>query len=498
MTSSDTSQPPIPGLLRLPPNVRQRIYHHLGITPFYDPTILFFLRPPCSKDIFHPEYWTVPPPWHDFSGLFLTCRALHDEVAARFYATYRFAVFYASPGDLAPLRHLTPAAAAALTQVKVVLREASCHKASRLIEHAGFCCLKGVAGEALGYKHCGQCRHSGAVFDGAAAVDGQGEEEEKSRVEAMIKEWEEVAQHLAANVPAGRLDLALVCDINPRHERASDVAQRVLAPLAQFPKLRDCHIRLGRDRDERLWRLARDTALQVQGLSVVPQPDSQPARAWAGFLDLPRELRVAILRQTDLVTPWEEVAWSRMTRRFQVCRLYVFFSSNRFVVHDFSSVYSWLLPEQQTEDFDENDDEEDERRLIPESDREPFVPGYPFERLAVSEFLRQAVPEHCLGDLRFLEMVFPPYAPGCWPSAHDPAIRDWRETVEWAHSRIDPSGLTVRFVTREIRKRCEREVRGEEQAVHLRHSTEPREGAWKLIFRRLGIWYARSERRIFW
>ncbi|KAK3898480.1 hypothetical protein C8A05DRAFT_37929, partial [Staphylotrichum tortipilum] len=90
---------------------------------------------------------------------------------------------------------------------------------------------------------------------------------------------------------------------------------------------------------------------------------------------------------------------------------FVFFSRNRFIVHDFHAWHPWNLPAVQ---------------------REPSTPDtaststssrkyYPFDRLAASEFLRDIVPVHCLAYLRFLELVFPPYVPHGWPDRQHPA-----------------------------------------------------------------------------
>jgi hypothetical protein len=71
---------------------------------------------------------------------------------------------------------------------------------------------------------------------------------------------------------------------------------------------------------------------------------------------------------------------------------------------------------------------------------------YPFDRLAASEFLRDIVPTHCLANLRFLELVFPPYVPHGWPDSEHPAVLDWVATVDWIRGQINAPALTLAVV----------------------------------------------------
>ncbi|KAK4102962.1 hypothetical protein N658DRAFT_515047 [Parathielavia hyrcaniae] len=125
---------------------------------------------------------------------------------------------------------------------------------------------------------------------------------------------------------------------------------------------------------------------------------------------------------------------------FLICRtLYhdaqlVFFSGNRFVVHDAL---------------------DDGPETVPIPLSEPHRPsgcglsesGYLYERLGASIFLREVVPTHCLAYLRFLELVFPPYPRHLWPKATHPAARDWQATVDWLRGKINAPGLTMRLAT---------------------------------------------------
>jgi hypothetical protein len=126
---------------------------------------------------------------------------------------------------------------------------------------------------------------------------------------------------------------------------------------------------------------------------------------------------------------------------FLICRTlyreaqFVFFSRNRFIVHDFRARLPWFLPHEQYD-----------QPVAPDTINTSTENRYPFERLTASEFLRDIVPTHCLGYLRFLELVFPPYLPNAWPRQEDPAGLDWAATVNWLREQIEVPALTLRVV----------------------------------------------------
>ena len=134
--------------------------------------------------------------------------------------------------------------------------------------------------------------------------------------------------------------------------------------------------------------------------------------------------------------------WAPPTDLFLICRglyqdaQFVFFSANRFIVHDFHATRTWDLPAAQVEPQHPNTES---------TARTPIY--YPYERFAASEFLRDIVPTRCLADLRFLEFVFPPYVPEGWPQDGCAALLDWRATVDWirGESGINVPALTLRL-----------------------------------------------------
>lgn len=108
----------------------------------------------------------------------------------------------------------------------------------------------------------------------------------------------------------------------------------------------------------------------------------------------------------------------------------VFFSGNRFIVHDHDSGFPFAPPLPPGPPLEPGADDE-------------TLGYYPWERFSVSLFLKNVVPRHCLSHLRFLEVVFPPYCHGHWPAHEHPAMEDWYETVRWLRDEINAPGLTV-------------------------------------------------------
>ncbi|KAL2121762.1 hypothetical protein VTJ04DRAFT_2217 [Mycothermus thermophilus] len=116
---------------------------------------------------------------------------------------------------------------------------------------------------------------------------------------------------------------------------------------------------------------------------------------------------------------------------------YVFFSQNRFTVHDNRADDPYnlrLLPAPGADT---------EHRPWTEVPLYPELP-YPFPRLAIAEFLRDAIPRHCISHLRLLELGFPYYTPGAWPDANHPAMRDWWETARLLEEYATLSTLTIK------------------------------------------------------
>ncbi len=381
------------------------------------------------------------------------------------------------PDSICPLAALTTPSLRSLSNLKIIVNEASCNHLSM---YPGRCCLQGYDIHQLS---CEKTRHKGLHRLPLLTVAAKGSEKEKLAADQiLLQKWKIAAARLSAAAPE-RLTLSLVCDIDPRHPLAFQAAKSAVAPIRSLLRLRECHVRLAKTADARLQQVARDVVVDACG---IPQASSKPSNT-AVLTSLPHELRIRILEYTDLITPRREVTWSRHdhaysvfireshsrntpdtqhstqffncsfgtsldggpptngcfcrrrhaafslsckcwappTPLFLICRaLYedaqrVFFSANRFIVHDFKASPPW---------------------------DSPVLDGpYPNMRFGASHFLREVIPLCSLAHLRFLELLFPPYRPASWPDTHHPAVQDWRATIAWLRGGINPLALTLRL-----------------------------------------------------
>ena len=513
--------PPPPPFLRLPPHIRERIYRYLGVAswdgrrPFMHHLHAGHLKLRIDRAWYNYQLGLLPDP-HDFHGLLLACRAIHAETAGLLYSANVFVLYYSEPpDDLSPvtwrrplhtLHALTAPSLLALTNLTLVLNEAGCH-ALMLVDYTRSCCLG--PGPEWADAARAWCRdkhgrlHQRPLLSTGDHDDGDG----LVAASALVEEWHSAAGALSQAAP-GRLSLSLVCDIDPHHPQAVDLAKELVHPIRLLPPghLRECNIRLAKSVDRRLQQLAEDTAAYACG---IPLPTLSRNPTAATLARLPRELRTRILEYTDLIAPRREVRWSRRDRAYSVypfragegasleaprldhhyaeqffecwcpktyrgglptngcycrcrhaafsaackcwaapgptlfliCRAlyedaqFVFFSGNRFIVHDYEPSTPWKLPI--PEQYNGNS-------LV---DPMPTIPYYHAERFAISEFLRGVVPLRALPHIRFLEVMFPPYRPPIsWPETDHPAMQDWWFTMDWLKDKANLPALTIRLV----------------------------------------------------
>jgi hypothetical protein len=292
----DAQRPP--ALLRLPPNLRRRIYVLVGLARREGPDphrYTYYLDDRKESRSCISEF--DPPPARDWAGLLLTCRALYAEAAALLYSANRFVIFYSSEGSLAPLHALSPTSLASLTSLKVVLRESSCHQPIESWNYPPWCCCVGREDDlAASSFFCATQHKTRTVHSGPLLGSG-----DELAVQAVLAEWRDATMYVASHIRPGRLELLLVCDVDPEHPSAFEVARLAVAPLARFPPLRDCHVRVGKLHNRPIQRLAEDAVLRAR--SIGPSLGLVPARKPSRLLSLPPELRRCILEYADLITP---------------------------------------------------------------------------------------------------------------------------------------------------------------------------------------------------
>ena len=508
----------LPPLLRLPPHLRRRIYDFVGLASSGSDGLHVSSTRPDKFDLHGRPVDPPAPPPSTFHGLLLSCRTIYAEAAVVVYSGNLFVLRYnpAHPEPLRPLHALTPTALASLTSLTIILNQASCHQHCGHADY-GYCCVEGRDND--GWSGLARCKlyHGDSHQLPLLARRPPGCQDaymhdEFAAAQHLLAKWRLAAACLS-HIPAGRLELALVCDIDPHYERAREVASLITAPLYILPQLRDCRIRLCKIPDAPLQQIARDGVLQACRIAPPPYYSPKPStRTQATLVGLPRELRLRILEYTDLIAPGRQVIWSRQDQAyltaackddleeddlrvfyhcwtsssslpsflgcfcrrrhaafslackcwappsplFLVCRIlcqdaqFTFFSGNRFIIHDYKTSRTWALPF-----FREYSNEELEQ---PEgwSEASEGIPDtsrydYPGTRFAASQFLREVVPSHCLAHLRFLELVFPPYLAQTWPRGGDhPVLQDWQATVDWLVDKVNAPALTLRLAGVEV------------------------------------------------
>ncbi|KAK4149424.1 hypothetical protein C8A00DRAFT_46960 [Chaetomidium leptoderma] len=444
----------LPGILRLDPDIRHRIYLHVGLGQRQ----LYAGTAPAVYDLGGPSSFELvdPRPEDDdcgpasFHGLLLSCRTIYVEASALLYSKNWFIVRYQPGRSLGSLRALTPHALASLTNLKVVLNQTSCHAQD---SGSGECCGRVWAYDDLeqdkskeGDPKLLQGCFPGHEYRHDPALDGS-----------------------TPHIMPRKLELSLVCDV--RH-REVQIAKLVLDGLYLLPPLKDCHLQ----------HIAQEAVLRARGIIASSEPLTSPGplNSPPRPLNLPREIRLRILdkevtwhRRWELIpavpcynpdgpgfcapecgracefsrcwqTPWPSQpsigcfcrrrhaafssrckCWAPPTPLFLVCpTLYmeanlVFYSKNRFIVVDSPRSNPWAW-------WEHND--------------------YPHESFAASQFLRHVVPQHCLGHLRFLELTFSPFTHLARPRDEHPALRDWDRTIDWLQDKLNLRVLTLRLV----------------------------------------------------
>ncbi|KAK4097660.1 hypothetical protein N658DRAFT_569172 [Parathielavia hyrcaniae] len=384
---------PATKFVRLPPHIRHRIYLYTGVVRFDGHACTYCLD--GLKESRRERSRCAPPPSRNFTGLLLSCRTLYTETVALLYSANRFVIFYSPAHNgslgLKPLRALSPAALASLTSLKIVLNGSSCHQPTDSHNYPpGCCCCVASERKWVDAPYCDSKYHPTVhrrpLLDLTVDPDLASA---KLATEPMFREWYETATYLSSCISVGRLELSL-------HRGYYQTCRPPCTnPQGGCPP--DIH----------------DGCRRIHCTSYVDPPD--PFERHPAFF---------CRRRPSAFTSTCR-CWAPSTDLFLICRVlcrdaqFVFFSRNRFIVHDFRALMPWDLPNVHTTRY------------------------YPYERLFASEFLRDIIPVHCLADLRFLELVFPPYVPHGWPNSERAAISDWCDTVDWIRDKINAPALTL-------------------------------------------------------
>ncbi|KAK4154678.1 hypothetical protein C8A00DRAFT_32498 [Chaetomidium leptoderma] len=311
----------LPGILRLSPEIRRRIYLRVSLGPrevYYRGTVprVYDLG---GKD--YDSYSTVQHPRPKrpvlFHGLLVSCRTIYTEASALLYSSNWFIYHYQNTQSLAPLRALRAGTIASLTNLRVILNQSSCHCNGPV--NSEECCdyewpyeiyyrRRDDSDNHGRHNYCAE-RHQ-SLHD--PPIRGSDPSARK-----MLTEWHTTAAHLASHLNPGQLELSFVCDV---HDQDVELAKSVVNALRPFPRLKDCHIRLSKTPDSRLRDLARDAVLQARGILLPSASASTKSPPGPRLITLPREVRLRILEYTDLIAPLKEVLWTRAHGKYLASR----------------------------------------------------------------------------------------------------------------------------------------------------------------------------------
>ncbi|KAH6617350.1 hypothetical protein F5144DRAFT_606853 [Chaetomium tenue] len=304
-TAPDFRKTSAPPLLRLPLAIRHQIYRRLSLASWSGHPYNFELDGPRPQVFWNTWSWEQHST-SDFHGLLLSCRHLHTETAVLLYSANRFVLRYTNPGSLQPLFALSRTALTSLAALKVVLNQSSCHHPVQKYDHEDCCLYKSGWTLSAVISTCEEryhsCHHQLPLLSPVPEGDG----DLSDTVQALLTEWHAAANHLSPYLTPERLELSLVCDIDPRHEKAVDLAKSALKPLRLFPLLRSCHIRFCKTPDSRLRQLAQDAALQstVHDFTILT-PWSIP--------EIPYQYHISTSAKMDY--PYERLAASQFLRQ---------------------------------------------------------------------------------------------------------------------------------------------------------------------------------------
>lgn len=254
-TSPDAKSP----FLELPFSVRRRIYHEAGLVSGMTIFINFWaIRKKIDLRNRQPfdHLADIDLPALPLS-LFSINRLINDEVSQIFYGENQFAITPRPPKGLRVLERFSDSALSKFKSLIIRLNLTSC---------VNVCC---------GSQE-GRC-NSASVPD-----------------HLTISQWKQICARFSKSIQPGKLSLYIICDCEDRQ-----TADMIISPLLTLPLLQDCGLRLAKEYENGLQKVAKNTVLRLTGRST--PKISLPFK----FLDLPREIQLKILQHTRLVYDYE-------------------------------------------------------------------------------------------------------------------------------------------------------------------------------------------------
>lgn len=233
---------------------------------------------------FHGRYYgeTVVVPcgcsYLPYSLLYVS-RTISREVVSILYSENKFTVDRSGSRGLKPLQNLSSEAVTALRSLTVRLNNCSC-----IYGHSSFPLHRAFEPREIAPCHelCEKYGFHNKPIGNRARQD-----------KALLQAWYELVDSLAPQISPGLIKLSIICDT-----KDLDTACQVMAPLSQFPLLKNCSIRLAESPDWRVFLLARTRTLELTGQPMDLVPNSSKYH-------VPEEVIEQILGYTQLIAPFD-------------------------------------------------------------------------------------------------------------------------------------------------------------------------------------------------
>ena len=200
-----------------------------------------------------------------FVALLRVCRSIYTEALPVMYSENHLTILGSLPLDLGVISSLSDLALTSMTSMLIRLNCWPCRRGHDDTTYRNTICL---------------------ICDPRMLENDPPLREEALLAELYLNTWESICHRLAANLKPDQLRLTFICDTE-----GIKVAEGLMKALLKLPTLRECNIRLGRNRDARLQKLAKSTADDITGVSP---------KVFHLFEILPPELQLRILNFTHL------------------------------------------------------------------------------------------------------------------------------------------------------------------------------------------------------
>lgn len=272
--------------LELHPTIRLRIYRGAGLVSNRSIDLNYWSsRKKQNTPIYGAREETLLPALP--LSLFAVCRSIHDELRKILYGENRLRISRKAHRGLRALERLSDATLREVRFLVIRVNVSSCE--TRCCGGRGYRCGNDW------FRCLNPSSHDTPLSSNANQL--------------VISQWQHICTKLASSLQPGKLALYVICDCADR-----TTAQMITKPLLLLPVLRDCALRLAMRPDEDIKVMAKDAAMY---LTRSPPPPSPPPFR---FMNLPKEIKLCILKYASRVPVTEIICTQRQLRYWTSCR----------------------------------------------------------------------------------------------------------------------------------------------------------------------------------